>query len=159
MLTFKTLMNTFNLMQVVYFSALTATNKGKLIDIIFLDTMKYGKTKIKPTINGLSDHNTQIISLENINNVLKKNDFKRRIRLINEQTIKNFQTLLKDESWGLIYNVRKSDDMFNHFQSIHVRHFETSFPVSYIDDRLNVNNWITKATGISCSKKRELYSI
>jgi len=34
--------------------------------------MKYDKTKIKPTINGLSDHNTKIISLENINNVLKK---------------------------------------------------------------------------------------
>jgi hypothetical protein len=59
-------------MQVVDFSTRTATNKGTLIEIIFLDTMKYDKTKIKPTINDLSDHNTQIISLENINNVLKK---------------------------------------------------------------------------------------
>jgi hypothetical protein len=107
--------------------------------------MKYDKTKIKPTINGLSDHNTQIISLENINNVLKKKDFKRRIRLINKQTVKNFQMLSKDKSWDSIYNVRKFNDMFNNFQSIHVRYFENNFPISYRAHRLNDNNWITKA--------------
>jgi len=72
---------------------------------------------------------------------------------------KNFQILLKDVSWDMIYNVRKFNDMFNNFQSIHVRYFETNFPVSYIDRWLNDNKWITKAIRISRSGKKELHSI
>lgn len=72
---------------------------------------------------------------------------------------KKFQTLLKDESWDSIYNVRNVNEMFNNFQYTLLRYFETSFPISYIDHRQIDSNWITKGIRIFCSKKRELYSI
>jgi hypothetical protein len=49
--------------------------------------------------------------------------------------------------------------MFKRFQCIFVRHHEASFPVSYTDYRSNDNNWVTEGIKISCTKKRELYSL
>jgi hypothetical protein len=49
--------------------------------------------------------------------------------------------------------------MFNTFQYTVLRYFETSFPVSYINLSSNDKKWITKGIKISCSKKRELYSV
>lgn len=89
----ETLMNTPNLMQVVDFPTRIGNNKGKFIDTIFLETMKYDKIKVKQFINGLADHDTQKCSvLETLTFHFRKKDFGMRIRLINEQTIKNFQS-------------------------------------------------------------------
>jgi hypothetical protein len=63
----ETLMNTFNLKQVVDFLTRITNNNGKLIDNIFVDIMIYDKIQVKPFINGLSDHNAQIICLQNAN--------------------------------------------------------------------------------------------
>jgi hypothetical protein len=60
-------MNTFNLTQVVYFPARIINNNGTLIDTIFVDTTIYDKIQIKPFINSLSDHDAQIICLQNAN--------------------------------------------------------------------------------------------
>ena len=43
-----------------------SNNKGMLIDSIFLDSMKYGCISVYPLENGLSDHDEQILILENI---------------------------------------------------------------------------------------------
>jgi hypothetical protein len=91
-----TLINTFNLMQVVDFPTRIINNNGTLIDTIFVDTMIYDKIQVKAFINGLSDHDAQIICLQNANIGLQQSVSKKKSRLINEQTIKHFQTLLKD---------------------------------------------------------------
>ena len=49
--------------------------------------------------------------------------------------------------------------MYNRFQGIFSRHYEASFPVFYTDYRSNDNIWVTKGIKISCTKKRELYSL
>jgi hypothetical protein len=49
--------------------------------------------------------------------------------------------------------------MYNSFQGIFLRHFEASFPVIYTDYRSNDNNWVAKGIKMSCTKKRELYSL
>jgi hypothetical protein len=84
-----TLTNTFNLTQVVDFPTRIINNNGTLIDTIFLDTMICDKIQVKPFINGLSDHNAQIICLQNANIGLQQSVSKKKSRLINEQTIKN----------------------------------------------------------------------
>jgi len=84
---------------------------------------------------------------------------KKKTRLINEQTIKHFQALLKDETWDTLYKTTCVNEMYNRFQCIFLRHYEASFPVFYIDCRSNDNNWVTKGIKISCTKKRELYSL
>jgi hypothetical protein len=60
-------MNTFDLTQVVDFPTRIINNNGTLIDTIFVDIMKYDETQVTPFISGLSDHDAQIICLQNAN--------------------------------------------------------------------------------------------
>jgi len=54
-------------MQVVIFPKRIINNNGTFIDTIFVDTTIYDKIQVNPFINGLSDHDTQIICLQNAN--------------------------------------------------------------------------------------------
>jgi hypothetical protein len=72
-------MNTYNLTQVVDFPTRITNNNGTLIDAIFVDTLIYDKIEIKPFINGLSDHDAQIISLYQINIIPQQNSPKKKI--------------------------------------------------------------------------------
>jgi hypothetical protein len=111
-----TLMNTFNLTQVVDFPTRIINNNGTLIDTIFVDTTIYDKIRVKPFTNGLSDHDAQIIYLQNANIGLQQNVSKKKSRLINEQTIKYFQSMLKDETWDTVYESTCINEMFSRFQ-------------------------------------------
>ena len=118
-----TLMNTFNLTQVVDFPIGIINNIGTLIDTIFVDTMMYDKIQVKPFINGLSDHDAQIICLQNANIGLLQSVSKTKSRLINEQTIKHFQMLLKDEMWDTVYKSTCINEMYSRFQGIFLRYY------------------------------------
>ena len=59
----KSLMNTFNLMQVINFPTSINSNNSTLIDPSFVDTSIFTNIHVEPFINGLSDHDTQIIYL------------------------------------------------------------------------------------------------
>jgi hypothetical protein len=63
----ETLMNTFNLTQVLDFLTRISNNNGTPTDNIYVDIMIYDKIHVKPFINGLSDHDAQIICLQNAN--------------------------------------------------------------------------------------------
>ena len=67
-------MHTFILMQVLDFPTRIINNNGTLIDTIFVDTTIYNKIQVKPFINGLSDHDAQIICLQNANIGLQQSD-------------------------------------------------------------------------------------
>ena len=43
---------------------------------------------------------------------------KKKSRLINEQTIKHFQALLKDETWDTVYKSACTNEMYSRFQDI-----------------------------------------
>jgi hypothetical protein len=92
-------MNTFNLTQIVDFPKRIINNNGTLIDTIFVDKTIYDKTPVKPFINGPSDHDAQIICLQNPNIGLQQSVSKKKCRLINERSIRYFQMLLKYETW------------------------------------------------------------
>jgi hypothetical protein len=93
-----TLMNTYNLTQVVDFPTRITNNDGTSIGTIFVDISMYDKIEIKPFINGLSDHDAQIICLHETNIIPQQNLPKKKSRLINDQTISSFQQLLKEET-------------------------------------------------------------
>jgi len=124
-------MNTFNLMQVADFPTRITNNNGTLIDTILVDTTMYDKIQVKPCINAVSDHDAQIICLQNANIGLQQSVSKKKSRLINEQTIKHFQTLLKDETWDTVCKTTCINEIYNGFQGIFLRHYETSFLVFY----------------------------
>jgi hypothetical protein len=67
-----TLMNTFNMTQVVDFPTRTTNKTESLLDTIFIDTSIYEDIQIKPHINGLSDHDAQIICLNKIKPISKQ---------------------------------------------------------------------------------------
>jgi hypothetical protein len=113
-----TLMNTFSLTQVVDFPTRIINNSGTLIDTVFVDVMICDKIQVKPFINGLSDHDAQIISLQNANIGLQQTVSKKKSRLISEQSIKHFQTLLKDEMWDTVYESTCINEMYSKFQGI-----------------------------------------
>jgi len=139
-----TLMNTYKLTQVVNFPTRITNNTESLRDTAFVDTSMYDKIEIKPFINGLPDHDVQIICLHKSNITSQQNFQKKKSRLINDQTISSFQQLLKAETWNQVYNSSCSNETFNKFQEIFLRHYEASSPVIYVNCRSKKNNWITK---------------
>jgi len=92
------LLGTYNLGSTVYFPMRTANNSATLIDEIFIDNRRL--YTIKPCINGLSDHDAQLITLNNFS--LPFSNIKPTyIRKINKNTIAEFQLQLSWELWDI----------------------------------------------------------
>jgi CDP-glycerol glycerophosphotransferase (TagB/SpsB family) len=80
---------TSNVAQVLNFPRV-ANNKTILIDSFFLDT-KYNSIAAYPFKNGLSDHDAQIIILDNLSIFLHKMTPIKKVRLMSDQTQNNIQ--------------------------------------------------------------------
>jgi len=61
------LLKTYNLTSVVNFPTRIQKNSTTAIDNIFIDTSKTGNYSVSPIINGLSDHDAQLITLHSYN--------------------------------------------------------------------------------------------
>ena len=85
--------------------------------------------------------------------------YTKKTRLMDDNSIANFQSYLKEEAWDSVYNSFDVNNIFNNFHCILLRHFESKFPISYKSYRPNHNGWITKGIRISCQRRRDLYSI
>jgi hypothetical protein len=153
-----TLMKTYNLTQIVDFPTRITYCTETLLDVTFVDTTICPETESIPFINGVSDHDARITCLHQINIAPQKVVQKRKLRLFNNHTTDYFQDLLKNETWEQIYDSTCVNVAFNKFQETLVRHYETSFPIIYVNNKAKQNKWITKGIKISCSKKRELFS-
>ena len=66
-------------------------------------------------INGLSDHDAQLLTINNIYAATKKVFLQQRARTINRKTLSNFQSLLKQETWQSVYQTQDTNNMFNSF--------------------------------------------
>jgi hypothetical protein len=107
--------------------------------------------------NGLSDHDAQLIVINDVKPVVSNYSCRKQTRLINDLIIKEFTTHLRNENWKLVYNNSHDVDLkFNTFQSI-LRIFEASFPTNTQKKVFKSNEWITKGIKISCKHKRDLY--
>jgi hypothetical protein len=69
-----------------------------IIDNFFIDTTSIGKYDIYPCINGLSDHDAQVLILHKA--LKQKKRYHTYIkRMINNDTITDFQLQLSQETW------------------------------------------------------------
>jgi hypothetical protein len=68
------LLATYNLIGTVRFPTRSLNGPISAIDDIFIDISHKGKYSLYPLINGLSDHNGQIIQLENISTQTQPNE-------------------------------------------------------------------------------------
>jgi len=124
-------MKTFNLTQVVTFPTRICNNKETLIESIFLDNAKFQNLSVHSFDSGLSDHVAQILTLKNITVPLQKYTHTSKTRIMDDKSIANFKSHLREEAWDSIYNSEYVNEMFNNFHCILLTHFENSFPLRY----------------------------
>jgi len=105
--------------------------------------------------NVLSDNDVQILTIKNIYVTINKFPLKQSIRLIDNETIMNFQILLKKETWEPVYTDTDTNHMFKSFLYTFFNIFQASFPVKY--KRMKDKNvWLTQGIQINCKHKRSL---
>ena len=149
------LLNSFNLKGTVHFPTRTTNTSSTIIDNIFIDVRN--NYIIKPHINGLSDHDAQIIKIDNYSLTIK-NKVPNYTRNINEQTIVEFQNLLSWELWEDVFNTNDTNTMFNNFLNTYLRCYNASFATKKVFNKNRFpNGWITKGIKVSCKRKSELF--
>jgi hypothetical protein len=84
------------------------------IDNICTNESRLNILKVFPIINGLSDHDAQYLTLNNLflNKIYNLTSHK---KLITKATISNFVTMLKDEYWRDVCSYNDIDQSFNSF--------------------------------------------
>jgi hypothetical protein len=146
------MLKTYNLMSTVCFPTRTVNNSATLIDNIFIDSRR--NYTIKPCINGLSDHDAQLIIFNNVPISNKTPEFM-YFRNMNNNTTKEFEFLLSMELWDDIFGNNNVNIMFNNFHNTYLRWSYACFSKKRIIQNSNCNKWITKGIRISCNKKKE----
>jgi hypothetical protein len=122
-----------------------------LIDNIFIDNRRHYTIKLHK--NGLSDHDAQLITLNNFS-LPFSNIEPTYIRSINKNTIDEFQLQLSWEQWDNIFGNNNVNDMFNNFLNTFLRCYYCSFLKKEIKSNATHNQWIRKGIKISCKKRR-----
>jgi hypothetical protein len=122
-------LKSYNLFSIVRFPTRTYNNSSSVIDNIVIDTTKIDTYEVIPVINGLSDHDAQIINLNTLyNNKLHEyQDYFRRN--INKYSMAEFQNSLSYESWDQVFDGNDVNKIFNSFLNTYLRIFYASFPL------------------------------
>jgi len=97
-----TLPFSYNLISTVKFPTRSVNGTSSIIDNIFTDKIHVGNYTIHPLINGLSDHDGQILQLNNINISTRLNKT-RTICNFSKHNVQNFKTHLSYEIWDTIF--------------------------------------------------------
>ena len=126
-----------------------------LIDNIFINIYNHDFS-VHPLINGLSDHDGQIITFSNVFYSVPRHMFSIS-RKINTHTIRNFTLLLIYENWEDVFLEKDVNILFNNFLNTYLRIFYASFPNVKTKHTHNQKPWITSGIRISCTNKRKLY--
>ena len=94
---------------------------------------------ITPTLNGLSDHDAQLLMINTDYTHIPIQESK-ILRKINNYTISDFFNKLSKESWDIIFNSDDVNSMFNTCLNIYLRIFYSSFPPKRVINRNNNNS-------------------
>jgi len=111
---------------------------------------------VYPIINGIFDHDAQIITLTDISISIPRQSSS-LIRKIDSNTIKNFVYLLSFENWENVFMEEDVNIMYNNFVNTYIRIFYTNFPLKKENILKNLKPWLTKCINISCLNKRRIY--
>jgi hypothetical protein len=153
----QSLLDTYNLVQIIDFPTRIGSTTASLIDHFFLEKNVCNKFQTHSVINGLSDHDGQILILENVR-VTRKSIHVRAFRDISDENIAYFQWALQNENWQEVYNQEDINTKFNKFHNTFFVIPENSFPLVH-KTKKDTNKWITKGIRTSCNHKRALYNL
>jgi exonuclease III len=149
------LLASFNLFSTIKFATRVFKNSCTLIDNIFID-INLHEFLVYPFINGLSDHDAQVITLNNITLPSRKQIYYYR-RDINDLSMSQFTFFLSFENWENVFSETNVNKAFNNFLNNFLRIFYTCFPVLKSPYLHKYKPWLTPGIRISCANKRKLY--
>jgi exonuclease III len=148
------LLATYNLTSTVHFSTRIVDKAISMIDNIFIDVSR--NYTIKPHINGLSDHDAQILTISNFFvSIINVDPY--YIRIINKNAIAEFHLQLSWERWDYVFGKNDVNFMFNNFLNIYLRYYHSSFIKKEIKHQPIKKQWFTKGIRISCNRKKQLF--
>jgi hypothetical protein len=152
------LLKMYNLDYIVNFPTRINEYSETSIDNIFLDRSKYKSFVVEPHINGLSDHDAQMLTLYVPSHKFCK--LTKYVRKYDDYSINTFKLNLSYENWDNVFNSKCDSDInvpFNNFLNTYIRIFYGSFPVHSISVDNKTKGWLTKGILISCEHKKGLY--
>ena len=151
-------LSSYNLSGTVHFPTRITPTSSSIIDNMFIS--KQHNCSVTPYINGLSDHDGQLLLLRDLKKSNQQQKKYRYKRIINDRTISNFQFNLSLEEWREIFEDIDVNCMYNKFLNIYLKKFNLCFPYQRKHTNTNTTNlWITKGIINSCKKKTALSSI
>jgi hypothetical protein len=106
------LLATYNIVSTTEFPTRIANGCTSIIDNIYIDKIHTGRYIACPVINGLPDHDTQLIKLENVFMQKKANEVK-IVRNFNTYSISDFKVKLSEETWDNILDESEVNNMFD----------------------------------------------
>jgi len=156
MLQLDSLLASYNLQSVVDFPTRITNSSCTAIYNIFINKHINIDFSIKSCPDGLSDHDAQILTLNDIK-IQKPSAQHLTRRIINDSTISEFQLNLSYESWVNIFNGDDVDTIFNNFLNTYLRIFYHTFPLKKCQNNYNNKPWKTPGIIIPSQHKTDLY--
>ena len=143
----NSLLNSYSLYSVIEFPTRTKNTTSTAIDNVFINKFEHENYKIYPFINGLSDHDAQVLNLPNTSIPNNGNELF-TYREINAYSLNEFQNNLSHEIWENVFSNNDIDTniMYNNFLDTFLKIFNVSFPVKKTQSKQCDKKWIT--TGI-----------
>jgi hypothetical protein len=124
----ESLLASYNLFNTVKFPTRILNNSSTLIDNIYINMNRYDFL-VSPLINGLSDHDAQILNLTFTTSTTPKRFFSSS-RRIDSESIFKFQDLLSYENWGDVFMDNDVNILFNNFLNTYLKIFYACFPTT-----------------------------
>jgi hypothetical protein len=87
------------------------------IDNIFIDDSKIPNYTVSPFFNDLSDHDTQLLVIKDIN-LLSQGHYVYITRKINNDSINKFKISLSYETWDCVFGLNNTLDVDTLFDSL-----------------------------------------
>ena len=154
------LFNSYNMMQTVFFPTRVQGNSSSTIDNIFVHSSLLEGHSVSRIVNGLSDHDAQLLILKSICSQTNVKHKYQLLRKVNPVAIETFLSLIKEQEWQDVYSADNADDKYNAFLNTFIMLFESCFPLERSKQGTFSNRqpgWMTKGIRVSCRTKRELY--
>jgi hypothetical protein len=139
---------TYNLTNVVTFPTRITEDTSTAINNIFLAIHKYDTYKIN-LIRPRSTLDLTVCHTKNYPIICK--------RLVNKDTIVNFQVQLSYETWDTVFDGEDINQIFNSFLNTYLRLFYSCFPLTKKKSIAPKIPSITPGIRILCRHKRDLY--
>jgi hypothetical protein len=123
------LLSSFNLLSAVCFPTRILNGSVSAIDNIFVDFSRKRNYTISSLVNGLSDHDGQLIYMENIN-LQTSHSSVQLIRKFSKSSMNEFVIQLSYETWNDVFTDQDIDTIFKSFVNTgtYVRIFYPNFP-------------------------------